>query len=413
MNNIQNHPEHVKSSINIFRPSQSLTSEDSPFTCKEESLQWQIGATKCSCHSSWCESCWKRYGKKALVDRLQSMDWTRVRQVVLSVDPSLYQNGEEAYEDITHRRGIGNLIKNLERTDGIRIVDYAGSIEWHENGLPHWHIFIETEEEGKSGMIGHANIKRRWPYGIYVNESYIKSEEHWVNLTGYFNSHGYFEKGKRYQGVLPDWAMKSIRRIKRSFGMKQGHKRIKQGSRTRLNETSNNGEEFIKDLRKCENCNSNNSCETMGDGRGCRDVNEFSIKDTVAHFAKRRTYEMKLHQCGAKSRIEISGPRVYEGDRKHDSFVCNVPYAVLKELYPWQYTEGKGLVIELDEQGFQKFVEVLCFLADGECYEVRATEEQLDKNGAGGGDSPLKPSKLFTEMSRFRYKGTFEKSHNC
>ncbi len=37
-------------------------------------------------------------------------------------------------------------------------------------------------------------------------------------------------------------------------------------------------------------------------------MNEFSIKDIVAHSAKRRTYETKLSQCGARCRIEISGP---------------------------------------------------------------------------------------------------------
>jgi hypothetical protein len=51
----------------------------------------------------------------------------------------------------------------------------------NENGFPQWYIFIETEDEGKEGMIGHGKIKRRWSFGIYVNEDYIKSEE-WITL---------------------------------------------------------------------------------------------------------------------------------------------------------------------------------------------------------------------------------------
>lgn len=172
------------------------------------------------------------------------MDWRHVRHLILSVDPSLYRDGEEAYEDITHRRGIGNLIKDLERTDRIKIRDYAGSIEWHENGFPHWHVFVETEGEGKAGMIGHGNIKRRWPFGIYVNEDYIKSEEHWNNLTGYFNSHGYFEKGKGCQGILPDWAKDSEKRIKRWFGKKGENRERKRRSKAHLNLTSILGEGF-------------------------------------------------------------------------------------------------------------------------------------------------------------------------
>lgn len=391
MDNIQNHHGHVKPSNYTFGTVQRSTSEGLPFTCRKELLQWQIEAKKCSCHSSWCESCWKRYGKKALVVRLQSMDWKHVRHLVLSVDPSRYGNGEEAYEDITHRRGVGNLIKNLERTDKIKIVDYAGSIEWYENGFPHWHIFIETEEEGKEGMIGHGKIKRRWPFGIYVNEDYIKSEEHWNNLTGYFNSHGYFEKGKGYQGKLPGWAMKSSRRIKRWFGMKEGREGKKQSRRMRLSETFSKDEEFSMDPKKCGDCNFKNSCETFSDGKGCRDVNEFTIKGSMRYLAKRKTYEMKLSQCGAKSRIEIWGPNVYEEDQKYDNFVCNVPYGVLRKLYPWKYIEGKGLVTELDEQGFRGFVEILCFFGDGDCYEVRSYKCEPGDRGSASVGPPSPP----------------------
>ena len=67
MNSIQNHHDHVKPLNYTFEPVQKSTPKGLPFTCRKESLQWQIEVKKCSCHSSWCELCWKRYGKKGLV----------------------------------------------------------------------------------------------------------------------------------------------------------------------------------------------------------------------------------------------------------------------------------------------------------------------------------------------------------
>ena len=185
--------------------------------------------------------------------------------------------------------------------------------------------------------------------------------------------------------------MKSSRRIKRWFGMKEGRERKKQSKRMRLSETFIKDEEFSMDLKKCGDCNFKNSCETFSDGKGCRDVNEFTIKGSVRYLAKRKTYEMKLCQCGAKSRIEIWGPLVYEEDQNHDNFVCNVPYGVLRNLYPWRYIEGKGLVMELDEQGFREFVEVICFLGDGESYEVRRTEGGAHEDGNACAGAPRFP----------------------
>lgn len=365
----------------------NLPSEGSFFTCRKESLQWQIEAKKCSCHSSWCDSCWKRYGKKALVSRLQSMDWKHVRHLVLSVDPALYRNGEEAYDDITHRRGIGNLVKNLERTDGIKIVDYAGSLEWYENGFPHWHIFIETEEEGRAGMIGHGKIKRRWPFGIYVNEDYIKSEVHWRNLTGYFNSHGYFEKGKGYQGVLPEWAKDSERRIKRWFRKKSEGNGGKRRSRVRLNKSFGSGEGFSTGA-KCEKCSFKRECEDVSDGRGCREGDKTTNHKIVSerietnYSGRRKTYRAKLEACGAKSVITIDGIDIRSGKLLFSvTDVYDVPYEILRKVYPWEYIQGVGLTVSLDEQGFGSFVSVIEFLGSGK-YRMDGIEPKADGSGA-------------------------------
>ena len=286
----------------------------------------------------------------------------------------LYRDGEEAYDDITQRRGIGNLVKNFGRTDKVRIVDYAGCVEWYENGFPHWHIFIETEEEGRAGMIGHGRIKERWPFGIYVNEDYIKSERHWKNLTGYFNSHGYFEKGKGYQGVLPEWAKDSVRRIRRWFGKKKEGNGKKRSSRLRLKKSSGLGEGLSKGA-KCEKCSFKTECESFGDGRGCRMGSKAVLLEMVdealndAYVKRRKTYRMKLSACGAKSLIKIETLDMTSGELSYGgSKVYDVPYDILKKLYPWEYVEGVGLTLSLDEKDFRSFLSAIEVLDGGKSW---------------------------------------------
>ncbi len=70
---------------------------------------------------------------------------------------------------------------------------------------------------------------------------------------------------------------------------------------------------------------------------------------------------------------------------------CLAPMLKLRKLYPWKYIEGKGLVMELDEQGFRKFVEVICLLGDGESYEVRRAEGGAHEGGSACAGAPDLP----------------------
>ena len=184
-------------------------------------------------------------------------------------------------------------------------------------------------------MIGHRKIKERWPFGIYVNEDDIKSEEHWKNLTGYFNSHGYFEKGEGYQGTLPEWAKDSARRIKRWFGKKGEGNGEKRSSRVRLDKTSGSGEGFSTGA-KCEKCTFKTPCESQGDGRGCRDGDKTTLREIVGEtintgYSKRRkTYRMKLLACGAKSIIKVETLDVASGEVSCTTDIYNVPYGILR-----------------------------------------------------------------------------------
>ncbi len=312
MSSILNHSENVNPAS---KPVQSRTVEGSPFTCKETQLRWPaesdtdshtVSLKKCGCRSSWCPICWKGL-KRAAVERLRSFDPEFTRELMLSVSRSPYVDGREAYSEINSKRGIGRLLKQLERAEGVKIVDWVCFLEWHEDGFPHWHLFIETENKGRAGMIGHGVIKRWWPFGKVIWEHYIESEEHWKNLVGYFDKHGYFEKGKSYQGKLPVWALDSNGKIRRWFGKPSDGLGRKRRPRIRLKTTSPVDQGFSTDAEKCEKCNCKSVCETESDGNGCIDYgaqdngfnNRFKVGEALRKIKVCESYRVRIAKCGA------------------------------------------------------------------------------------------------------------------
>jgi hypothetical protein len=188
----------------------------------------QIIGNKCSCGSVWCLDCYVRKGgSKRFANRLGKMDWRAVRQAVLTVDLKKFNGcGQTAYEFLRDKKAIAQFIHDLKRTGQIQIKNWVWVLEWHTDGAPHWHLFIETVA-GKSGQIGNEKLLRHWDYGL-VFESYIRSENHWKRFTDYFAGKGYFNpkrqseaKDKSHQLELPEWAKDVTYRIRKTGAMIQ------------------------------------------------------------------------------------------------------------------------------------------------------------------------------------------------
>lgn len=254
------------------------------------------------------------------MNRLNSLDWEFARHIELTVSRGNFKDGEEAFQEISYKRGIGNLLKELERTEGIPIIDWVSFLEWHKDGFPHWHLFIEVESKGRSGMIGHERIKRRWPFGVVIWESPIKSEDHWKHIKGYFERYGYFGEGKGHQSKLPEWAMKRKKRIKRFESMKgeKGITRMYQDKRSSLGQWYKIGEK--------------------GDGKKKKE---------------RRSYELIISECGDKTRIEIID------NSFTNSFTVEVKYSEIKDWCRFPYIKGKGLVGNLLKNEMEEFISEL------------------------------------------------------
>ena len=285
---------------------------DQAYTRLDASSRWQdskLTLQKHSCRSSWCPICWQTHLIKPALARLRTFAWEHVRNLMVTINPVLFNGDAElAWREVTYKRGIGNLLKNLERTEGVEIVDWIAFVEWHTNGFPHWHIMVEVSSAGKAGMIGVEVIRHYWPHGWYIREEPIQNQAHWERLTGYFSKHGYFHGGKDHQGTLPRWAKDKSIRIKRWESMK-GEKLT---SRITHDKTSR--------------------------------VNPYS---PIHH---RSTYDVILKRCGATCRL------IVESSGSTTSFDVNVPYLTVRSMASWEYIEGKGLTQHLTLDQYREFI---------------------------------------------------------
>lgn len=289
---------------------QSLPESQSPVNPYLSSLigekRCQVSIRKRRCKHSWCSSCWDRDGKRVLLDRMRGMRSGHIRSVMLSVDREKFRSGEDAFNSITEQRGLGNFIRNLERTDGIKIIDWLVILQWHRDGFPHWHFIIEVEPAGRDGMIGEKILHDRWPFGQYIHEGYIRDENHWWRMLGYFNRHGYFE-GDNFQNKLPLWALQSGQRIKRFETMKVR----KNGSVQRV-------------LRE-------------------RSSNNLFNESPSSKF-ERRSNGRIIESCGMSSHVSVN----LIGDSPcWFNYTVSVPFYILFNSHDWVYIKGRGLTSEM------------------------------------------------------------------
>jgi hypothetical protein len=290
------------------------------YTCLDERHRWRTVIQKCSCQSSWCPLCWsKSSSKKSAMSRLSTFKPEYTRQVILTVDPEKFNHDPKlAFETITSRRSVGELIKNLQRVKHIHIVDWILFLEWHKNGFPHWHILIQVDKPGKAGMIGQDILHQYWSHGA-IREEYFRDEFHWKNTLGYFSSHGYFENDKHHQTKLPEWALLRDTRIKRYETMKQ-----KSGVCVDHTHTS--------DIHT--------SLYTL------------SSLSTPSK-SPMRPYKVILENCGASTRFLIKSPLV------ETNFTLHVPYRGVKSWGGWEYREGKGLTQTFSNVEFMTFYDTM------------------------------------------------------
>jgi len=272
-------------------------------------------AHKCGCGSVWCPRCFVQRQAKHHFAGLHKFDWKRTRHIVLTTDRTKFSEGRGAWDYVNTHRKIAGLIRNFKRAYGIKISKWKWFLEWHEDGFPHWHLFIEVEKKGRAGMIGGERIRHYWGLG-WAYESFIDGEKHWDFITGYFQRHGYFKsKDKSHQVELPKWAVEDEKlRIRRS------------GSNAKKRQPPC---ERIRDLMRANKLYDQIEIIDLQTG-------EITKEKRKKRKRRPRTYKAMFESCGLTTRIKLMT------DHTTMIFKTDIPYKEIREKIPGQYKEGVG-----------------------------------------------------------------------
>jgi hypothetical protein len=295
----------------------------------------QVILKKHSCNCSWCLSCFRRRSAPTIAAKLQEYDFERTRQLILTIDPSKFSNGYDAVVEISKKRAIAAYMRDLGRSEGIHIDKWLWVREWHKNGFPHWHLFVEVDKKGKAGQIGHAKAAKRWRYG-YVREDYIRNAEHWDKFTKYFGKKGYFDKNKAHQAQLPSWAIESkirIRRFATSVDPTQKEELTK-------NEKSNRREKSLNRLENWRKKMSNLLAPSLLD-------NLVIFENPFAWQPGARPYKVILEECGASTVFTV----MYKGVEEYGGMIRLGYYDMIAGL-TGTFRPGVGYVIDMHKDEF-------------------------------------------------------------
>jgi hypothetical protein len=144
-----------------------------------DGLQVETKLGNCLCKSSWCKKCHKLFYIPKYKEHIQKFDYSKTRHVILTTDRNKFENGLNALRIITDQKSLSAFIRKLRNGkkikvgyhwewlyQPIKIKQALAVLEFYSDGFPHWHLLIEVESEGKSGMIRGKNLHRSWAHGI-------------------------------------------------------------------------------------------------------------------------------------------------------------------------------------------------------------------------------------------------------
>jgi len=309
-----------------------------PILEEKEVVKWRdenevvILARKCKCGSVWCESysCVKPWIERTSRD-LVEFDWKRTREIVLTVDPGKFENGKEAYDYIRDHKLIPGFLRNIQRGKRVKagknwiwkyrpvqITKWMTFLEWHKNGFPHWHVFIETVEYGRFSRIGGDMIRHYWPVARWVKENFIRSQKHWDYQLGHFEKKGYFHKSKQHQTRLPTWALEIP------------------GLRIRRSTHSRREGEIQKDEF--------DGIPALGKGWNIDPETGEILKPEIMTYGKR------LDLCGKRTFLTV-----YTKQKEVDG-LFDIPYQEVKKDHPGEYREGVGYLFSVNEGEAEKLL---------------------------------------------------------
>lgn len=264
-----------------------------------EDSNYDLTLRKKTCQSAWCPTCSKIRIARKISKRMRGFKWEKTRQIILTIDRNLFNSGLQAWTTVREGRLVAEMMKNLKRVVGLKFEDWVWILEFHEDGFPHWHLFVQVDKPGAEGMIGGDLLRKYWGLGRVI-EIPIYSRSHWYSVFGYFEKHGYFhDEMKTYQAMLPEWGLKFEGIIKKYSSM----------------------------------------LLPLVDGE-LRQTKE-KVRRLFGKTRKKRMYEVILEECGKKSRVMVKGWGISV------DMIVDTPYKKLRENLSGQYVEGIGFKAEV------------------------------------------------------------------
>ncbi|MBA7633874.1 hypothetical protein ES703_41445 [subsurface metagenome] len=318
---------------------------------------------KCACGLIWCEKCARKVWTPGEVEKLLKFDWKKTRHVILTYDRKAFKDAQEAWEHTQDRKLVANFIRNLRRGKKIKkgkkwvwkfppvmISKYRYFLEWHKDGWPHFHIFIEVEDEGREGMIGQGFIHYYWPCGKIIKELPFKSLNHWRHMIGDLKKHGYFGKEKAHQTSLPKWALdRGDIKIYRSGGSRSGNTQAKDA----LDHYAVDAWERRKNLTIF------NEVATTAPSKWVELTTKGNVKEFVntetgeIREVKEKTYRDRIKGCGQKSKVKlVAAGRTIEG-------IVKIPYHKIIKQFKGIYIKGEGYVFKIGRSDIAKLMGVI------------------------------------------------------
>jgi hypothetical protein len=98
------------------------------------------------CRNRYCPQCCETLGVK-LRERVREKvaTWKACLLVTLTIDPTLFPTPADAMERVRTRRAFSRLVRALLKSGHLKSGRYFAAIEFQKNGMPHWHLLLESD----------------------------------------------------------------------------------------------------------------------------------------------------------------------------------------------------------------------------------------------------------------------------
>lgn len=99
----------------------------------------------CRCKLWFCPDCCFGNGlnlRRRLIPVLET--FSSVMMLTLTVDPKLFGSPAEAFDYVRRNRLVARLVKGLFLRGELDSRRFFCVIEWQKNGMPHWHLLVES-----------------------------------------------------------------------------------------------------------------------------------------------------------------------------------------------------------------------------------------------------------------------------